>query len=141
MILNQYTETCSAESEYIALSNIGMISIFVTILSVWCCISFDISCRRVFVDLRLVPHFRSILLIFLSLFLVIFPSPRYSFISSSPFFFSILILYILSSLLPLSSFPSVVSPFTDGRPSTSLRVCSWQKGVISTGRGKPGPRP
>ena len=76
-----------------------------------------------------------------SCFLVIFPSPRYSFISSSPFSFSILILYIFSSLLLLSSFPSVVSPFTDGRPSTSLRVCSWQKGVISTGRGKPGPRP
>ena len=73
--------------------------------------------------------------------------PRY--LSFSPLlfylFFSILLfhsyLYIFSSLLLLSSFPSVVSPFTDGRPSTSLRVCSWQKGVISTGRGKPGPRP
>ena len=71
MIINQYSETCSAESEYTALSNIGMIFNFEMILSVSCRISFDISCRKVSVDLRLGLHFRSIRLIFLFLFLSI----------------------------------------------------------------------
>eukprot|EP00964_Phaeocystis_antarctica_P075831 scaffold46838_cov77-Phaeocystis_antarctica.AAC.3 len=48
------------------------------------------------------------------------------------------------TLAPVEAEPSrslASQPATDGSAATVRIVCSQQKGVISTGSGKPGPRP